>query len=491
MNVKLTMVIMCQVISVLISKTLVANESEYVYKRVTYSSLIEAVLAMEAAHQNDEYSPDVESLSEYSLSIDPYSNKIFHKFKIDRPIFTEALEDTKIWTYPYPTSSSVFSSEGSAIQAFLEYHSQLPSPDRHCSMPTFNGFAEEFRLIYVGPVVIGGDQTYDAGLPWWRVFNERVYQDGLYTQHGWESSKGGITYCNAPGGHPQDYERRHGGPTEITIYTCPEGYMHGYQHYGKECELVQVEDSIEERPKTALVIPDVCIADAPSTEGNPCSAATGRKSQTETDYIQVNGSLKVIRYYSSQGVGDGYDSLGPRWRHNYTAMLNGYGVPDFNTNQDYISSFYSNAGAACREGWDELKGQLYGGLLSDGYGSYSSGTCSIYHQGNVVMVLPLRNTHDSSPQISLQPSLRTFYRSNGDSITFRLSGGIWQPLKPGLSHLSETDEGWLLTTSNGTEEAYDVNNRLVSSRDSTGKVTNYAYDDAGRLIQVTGHLVII
>jgi YD repeat-containing protein len=247
---------------------------------------------------------------------------------------------------------------------------------------------------------------------------------------------------------------------------------------------VQINDFIRKQVKHALTVPRQCPV---TRDGNPCDAATGNKYQTETDFTLANGTLKVQRHYSSQGAVDGFNDLGPRWRHNYAARHNGYGVPDYDNYQGPKSSFYDQANVACIDGWNELKGQVYGGLLTNSYASYSSNACKISYQGKVVMTLPLSNTHDASPQLGSSPTLTTLYRANGNQLTFRLSSGNWQPLSRTTAQLSEAESGWRLTTASGAVENYDTEGKLVSSQATNGQTTQYAYDDAGRLATVTGH----
>jgi YD repeat-containing protein len=470
-----------------------AVELEYYYGGKTYNSLGEAEAAMRAAHADDGFDPREDVLAAYKHRFIG-RNQVEISYKIDLPGQATASLDRKYW---YMTANPQFkeyegikASESELISDFLGYRRAYEA-GIHCEFPDFLRFENNDlttpvrRWRNLANLGISYPPSINSG----RLFYDKVPTIGWYILHGWSSPQSGLccTNCGLEGGDEIDETRSHGNTSEIELYICPEGYILGeaYRSYGapKTCTLVQINDVIRKQVKYALTMPKQC----PTTkDGNPCDAATGSKYQSETDFALANGSLKVQRHYSTQGVGDGFSDLGPRWRHNYAARRNGYQAPDYDNYPMQKSAFYDQANDACGYGWNELKGEVYGGLLANSTASYSSGACKIRYQGKVVMTLPLSNTHDASPKLG-SPSLLTFYRANGNALTFQLSGGNWQPLSPTSAQLSETEAGWRLTTSNGALEDYDSGGKLVSSRDSNGQTTEYAYDDEGRLATVTGH----
>ncbi|MCU7883959.1 MAG: hypothetical protein KZQ82_07125 [Candidatus Thiodiazotropha sp. (ex Lucinoma annulata)] len=223
-------------------------------------------------------------------------------------------------------------------------------------------------------------------------------------------------------------------------------------------------------------------------EGNPCSPATGNKTQTETDFTLANSSLKVQRYYSSQGVGDGFEALGPRWHHNYSQRFDGYG-PETHIEFLEKSPLYDIPEAACTEGWEELKGGVYHGLLADTTPVYNGGTCDIRRNDGVVLVLPVRNTLSGQGDTET----RTVNRNNGGAITFSYRAvenstqESWQPLHPTNASLTQLSTTWSFTASDGAVETYDSEGKLLTTKDRNSQTTTFAYDEQGQLNLVTGH----
>ncbi|MCU7883960.1 MAG: hypothetical protein KZQ82_07130 [Candidatus Thiodiazotropha sp. (ex Lucinoma annulata)] len=222
-------------------------------------------------------------------------------------------------------------------------------------------------------------------------------------------------------------------------------------------------------------------------EGNPCNPATGNKSQTEIDYASANGTLKVQRYYHSQGIGDGFSDLGLRWRHNYAQTVDGYREPDYARYRGAKSPFYLSPSEACVDGWNTLKNKTYNGLLSDGLAIYRDGACEIQHGDNSVAILPIHNNYTGRKDVSTTVSIRSFSRPNGDIFTFRLLNSQWQPLHPVRAAMMQNGTGWTLTTPNGSTEVYNSEGKLHTTTSSEGQVTNFTYDEEDRLSVVTGH----
>ncbi|MEW8064311.1 MAG: DUF6531 domain-containing protein [Candidatus Thiodiazotropha sp.] len=220
-------------------------------------------------------------------------------------------------------------------------------------------------------------------------------------------------------------------------------------------------------------------------EGNPCDPATGNKYQTETDYSLINGTLKVERYYTSQNnLGDGYGLMGPRWRHNYTRKIDGYGTPDYNRYRGAKSPLYSSPSEACTNGWNTLKNVAYRGQVSDGLPNYLNGVCEIHRDGSIVAILPIHNDYTGRIDIGATVSIRAFSRPNGNIIYFRSQNDQWHPIYSTQSSLVQNNSEWVLSLPNGNTELYDSDGNLLSINTKDGMSTNFTYED-GRLAVVT------
>ena len=235
--------------------------------------------------------------------------------------------------------------------------------------------------------------------------------------------------------------------------------------------------------------PSIC-----PTEGNPCSPATGAKTQTETDYSSANGTLRVERTYNSQAIEDGYINMGPRWRHNYTQRLNGYEQPmDEESVKSHPypattrSSYYDTRYNACTQGWQEIKSEIFGGLLESGIAYYLSGVCEIRLGSKYVLKLPIHNSLNHKLDTGTYSKVSYVSRGNGQTEVFRYKYSRWQPLYPGRTVFGQTDTGWSFTLKDNTVEQYDDEGRLIVSTNQNGQSTSFSYDDDGRLQVVTGH----
>ncbi|MEJ2406485.1 MAG: DUF6531 domain-containing protein, partial [Candidatus Thiodiazotropha sp.] len=127
-------------------------------------------------------------------------------------------------------------------------------------------------------------------------------------------------------------------------------------------------------------------------EGNPCSPATGRKIQTETDFSSGNNTIAVKRYYSSQGSNSSFNALGGYWQHNYTAHLDSYSVPIYDQIRLLKSSLFGTPERACLAGWGQLKLHAPLSIISDGTAVYDGDLCKIQKNGVTVLVLPIHDT---------------------------------------------------------------------------------------------------
>ncbi|MCG7923069.1 MAG: DUF6531 domain-containing protein [Candidatus Thiodiazotropha lotti] len=222
-------------------------------------------------------------------------------------------------------------------------------------------------------------------------------------------------------------------------------------------------------------------------EGNPCSPASGNKFETETDYSSTDGSLKVERYYSSQGIGDGFDQLGPQWRHNYARRIDGYQAPAYTAYQGIKSPLYTTPREACYDGWDAIRSEAYGGLLSDATAYYRYGACEIRSAGIYVAKLIIHNTLNSAKDSGTSTQIHSINSGQGQANTYRYLGGSWQPLFNNQTTFTQTQAGWSLTLKNNTAEQYDSEGKLNSSTNSNGQTTLFTYDEDGHLHRVIGY----
>ncbi|MDZ4263313.1 MAG: DUF6531 domain-containing protein, partial [Pseudomonadota bacterium] len=100
-------------------------------------------------------------------------------------------------------------------------------------------------------------------------------------------------------------------------------------------------------------------------EGNPCDPVTGNKSQVEQDIVfGRSGNLNFTRFYNSLGDRNTSVSMAPGWRHTYSRGLN-QGLSNNKITPDSIQSQnYASPSAACTQGWNDIKYQMWGGSLA-------------------------------------------------------------------------------------------------------------------------------
>lgn len=217
---------------------------------------------------------------------------------------------------------------------------------------------------------------------------------------------------------------------------CPTGYSLSVLHECINSSIATIYASLKQ----------YCTA----TEGNPCSPATGEKTQTEFD---LSGSwLELKRTYHSYGQSLTNSYLGNKWYHNYNTRLN-------------ISGTQPNA--------------------------------AIRHNGNIE---PLRNMTTyylaySGASITVDPDgagwlLRTklgdseYYDSTGKLIRIVDSGGRE------TSYAYDLDTGKLTTVSddmgNSLTFVYDPDTGLLDHvYDQANRTVSYIYDANQNLEQVT------
>jgi len=182
-------------------------------------------------------------------------------------------------------------SEGAVVQALLdhawEYFSNDPvSPLCDVSFEPLSGW-EKNQTFSLSGTICGVNASYlEAEQKFYKLIY--VYTANIGPVCGTTSDNDGGTYHR------------------IREKICPDGYS--YSVYSRKCE----------NPETATIT-GTLLQYCTKTEGNPCSPATGEKSQTETDF---NGpGLSFTRSYHSHGQITNHSSLGNKWQHNYSAFL--------------------------------------------------------------------------------------------------------------------------------------------------------------------------
>lgn len=442
---------------------------------------------MRAAHVNDSHTPRVDALAVYSESLDPATGRLTYYYKIDLPEAIDATVDREFW---YKWGWPLMHSEEDAIFKFLDWRQTSPAASFHCEFPTLINFEPSQESIHRSrPPFVGSE--YPSELNRFRLYYGTETNIGHYIQHGWLTVVGNppntvesMSACNASGGWPNDFQWSVPAPTKYTVYLCPEGYKHLSGDPPHGCSLAQVEDTIEKRPLYNLAAkPLIC----PPKEGNPCNPATGGKTETETDFALANGTLKIQRFYNSQAPGDGYINLGPRWRHNYSQRMDGYDDQPYKYFPEIKSSNYETRGEACYQGWNELKAEIYGGLLSDAIAYYQYGTCEIRKGNKYVLKLPINNTRYQRKDVDTNYNIRSLTHANGTYVIFRYLSGQWQPLYPTKASLILSETNWTYVTANGHTENYDSSLKLLSTTNLESQTTQFSYDADGRLSTVTGH----
>ncbi|MCG7921412.1 MAG: DUF6531 domain-containing protein [Candidatus Thiodiazotropha lotti] len=289
----------------------------------------------------------------------------------------------------------------------------------------------------------------------------------------------------------------------VTRYTMIEGQgctvsygnTNNYRHRVTSClyptTFFDSSDNLCKNFKTAKIVgypyyylttkPKICPIEGAPREGNPCSPSTGNKLETEVDYSMADGSLQVKRYYSSQVIGDGFDQLGPQWRHNYANRIDGYREPGYTDFKGLKTPLYESPREACYNGWSTLKDDVYGGLLATATASYRNGACEIRKDGVYVTKLTVHNTMNGTKNAGTNLQIRDINAGNGESYTYRYLSSQWQPLYPNNTVFSETENGWTLTHKNKTVETYDSEGRLHTSTNSSGQTTLFTYNETGYL----------
>ncbi|MET0028730.1 MAG: DUF6531 domain-containing protein [Candidatus Thiodiazotropha sp.] len=216
-------------------------------------------------------------------------------------------------------------------------------------------------------------------------------------------------------------------------------------------------------------------------EGDPVDPLTGNLILTEVDLTGEDG-LVFTRYYHSMDLGQAGSHLGTNWTHSSASRIektNGLNVK-------YIKSrAFSSPAAACQYGWQDIYKKAFGGRLMYTSATYREGACQILSaDGHVRATLNMIPDREVSRYVPY--SYLSLIRPNGARYYFtKDASGVWSNLQGQAVQLTETDQTWTLTLSNGTREIYDTDGKLVSITQADGRQTSYTYNDEHELSQIT------
>lgn len=221
--------------------------------------------------------------------------------------------------------------------------------------------------------------------------------------------------------------------------------------------------------------------------GNPCHPATGNKTQTETDYVNNSGTLKVVRYYSSLDLGDGFSDLGYQWRHNYSKRLNGFNSVSYSNYKGVKSRLYDSQEDACQLGWSQILSgyNIYRYKLTGSVSLFRDGVCEVHHNNEIVAKLTIHNTMDNRLGIGAVNPIQSILDNSGRLYTFQSQNNQMVPFAPTGATLRQDGDNWVFTKPNGQIERFDSDGNLTSLSDSSARTTIFSYDISGKLSTVT------
>ncbi|MET0028734.1 MAG: DUF6531 domain-containing protein [Candidatus Thiodiazotropha sp.] len=233
--------------------------------------------------------------------------------------------------------------------------------------------------------------------------------------------------------------------------------------------------------------PNSCpVKGNPPLEGNPCSPATGNKTQTETDYVSNKSDLKVERYYASQPIGDGFSELGPHWRHNYALRLNGYDTPDYSYHLGIKSTTFDTPQLACSNGWKEIRAYIFNGMLGNQLATYRDGFCEVREGTEIVAKFLVHNTLYKRKDTGGNTTVQAIVGRNNQNTAFYMKNGEWLPRYPGTTSFAQTDNEWVISNSNGTVDSFDATGKLIRTQNQNKDITTLTYNTDDQLDTVTG-----
>ncbi|MEE9421909.1 MAG: DUF6531 domain-containing protein [Gammaproteobacteria bacterium] len=211
-------------------------------------------------------------------------------------------------------------------------------------------------------------------------------------------------------------------------------------------------------------------------EGNPCSPATGNKSQIEQDYDAKSvPGLSFSRYYNSQGEYRHVLHMAPGWRSDFSQRMDSLPVPEYvGLAGGEASSSYPTPDAACISGFVEIKSSVWGGTLSGASAEYAGGSLCRIYLGQ--QTLAWFNVNGGVTVGLLPTSIHTITRANGMTYVFQQTNGQWfDALNPDFK-LQAQGTDWVFTDNDNTKETYNPSGQLITITSVSGRTTTLTYD---------------
>ncbi|MEW5933851.1 MAG: DUF6531 domain-containing protein, partial [Bacillota bacterium] len=118
------------------------------------------------------------------------------------------------------------------------------------------------------------------------------------------------------------------------------------------------------------------------------------------------------------------------------------------------------------------------------YTSASGLTLTRHYNSQTATTGPCGPSWSILPGLTVNSTTLTASRPDGQQLPYTLSNGLWLPDADVNLTLAATETGYLLTTPEGDQEAYDPAGLLQTVTDRTGRVLSYLYTD-GRLTRIT------
>jgi RHS repeat-associated protein len=208
----------------------------------------------------------------------------------------------------FPNSCS---SESELIQGFIEKETEVYGGSAKSKVEPRDGHVPTFMSVYYPP--IGSPPQMGVYLESWEVTSKRP---------------GAIVWRVNDAGEPNGYSSSLFIDKHTSFMCAPDFYPKAgtnaaykpsiYNKFGpgKECEPRLLDQVITSRIRQTPCPPKV---------GNPCSPATGGKSQTETDFEFAGRPFG--RAYNSLGQVEQRRSLAPNWVHSYSDRI--FGDPSY------------------------------------------------------------------------------------------------------------------------------------------------------------------
>jgi RHS repeat-associated protein len=218
---------------------------------------------------------------------------------------------------------------------------------------------------------------------------------------------------------------------------------------------------------------------------DPINPSSGNEFLKETDIpaIGTEHPLSFERYYNSLDTTT--RDQGPAWWHSFSRHLTfGMSYPGTQPPSPQDSSLYLHPADACTSGWTQIQSKVPG--LQDSTASYSNGVCSLSLNGSTVMTLPVydnRGQYITVDSAISSVSVVNAYRDDGHVIGFSVSGSGFTA-DPGTEYqlVTTTNGGYQLTDEQDNVEMYDNTGRLLSVADRAGNTQTLTYNPSTGLL---------